>query len=198
MIGYDGLAKWYDRLQYFVFGDTLLKLQQELVMQVSKGDRVLFIGGGTGAALPALMQQKPVSVDYVEKSEKMLRIAREKTDQVVYIQKDYLEYKGSDYDVIVTFFVLDVFSLNDLQHVCNRIYSMLKPGGLLLYADFKAPQSARHKFLLWLMIGFFRVSTRLGSTQLLDHSMVLKALGFSTIRTTDRLDGFLRGEVFRK
>ncbi len=198
MVGYNGLARWYDNLQSFVFGDKLISIQSEMLAWVSPGDKVLFVGGGTGKVLSDLLEKKPISIDFLELSENMLSIAQARTNEPNYIHADVLEYEGKEYDCVLLFFVLDVFNKEDLNRACERILKILKPGGLVLYADFQSPQTIYHKVLLWMMIRFFKVTTDIGSTALLNHSLALRNTGFYTVEKMSRQDGFIAGEVLRK
>ena len=80
MPGFDLIAPVYDRLAGFVFGR---RLRQAAAWVVAAGlpptaRRILFIGGGTGRLLPAVLHTAPTAqVLYVEASGEMLRLARQ-------------------------------------------------------------------------------------------------------------------------
>ena len=72
------------------------------------------------------------------------------------------------YDCIITNFFLDVFSENHLFEVMSFLRNRLSSDGVWLCSDFRSTGRLGHKFLLWLMHGFFRMFTALESRNLLD------------------------------
>ncbi|MEL6133253.1 MAG: hypothetical protein AAFR59_07810, partial [Bacteroidota bacterium] len=71
-ISYDWIARGYDQLAKWVYGDLLLAAQREAIAQLGEGAHVLWIGGGTGRVIPALLEQKIASLTFVDASQKML------------------------------------------------------------------------------------------------------------------------------
>ncbi|MBC7448349.1 MAG: SAM-dependent methyltransferase, partial [Hymenobacteraceae bacterium] len=73
------MAPFYDVLAGGVFGGALRRAQVWTISQGLPGEarRILFIGGGTGAVLPAVLAHAPAAhVLYVEASVAMLARAR--------------------------------------------------------------------------------------------------------------------------
>ena len=86
------IAPFYDVLARIVFGNAILKAQTTHLSEINENDQVLILGGGTGK----LLEHIPFCdrVDYVEKSEKMIRIAKRRlvNRSVNFVNHDFLNY----------------------------------------------------------------------------------------------------------
>ena len=200
MNNFDNIASIYDYLKGLFFGSTLEDLESGLVRSMKPGLSYLVIGGGTGAVIPAIIENFPVSVDYVEKSSKMISLAAKRpgAEVVTFHHCDINDFVPGKYDVIITGFVLDVFNERSLMHVVSQLGQALMPEGIWLYTDFQRTGKIRHKFLIRLMIVFFRLSVRLQAESLFDHHTALKQAGFKLYKEITALKGLVAARVYAR
>lgn len=174
---FDSVARFYDALAYLVFGNSIQHVQHAHLEWIRKNDGVLILGGGTGKLLPAIPPCR--KIDYVEKSNRMLRKAksREVSNSITFIHSDFTEHAFENkYDVIICPFFLDCFSKDNLIKVLNKCQFLMNSGGSLIVSDFQKTNS--NAWLLYLMQRFFRVLTNLDSHKLPDIDHHLKAHSF--------------------
>lgn len=159
--GFDRLASAYSSLSKVVFGVAPEQAQQHFITSVNAGDCILILGGGSGDFLKSLLKhQAEITVDYIDISQKMIRLAREKThnpSNVNFIAGTEQVIPNRKYTVIITNFYLDLFSDNTLQNIVQKIKTHLTPGARWLATDFVS-KKGWHKIMLWMMYRFFRIA----------------------------------------
>ena len=175
---FDAIAPYYDFLQWVVFGRQLLAATTHFFDCIAPGSRVLVVGGGTGQLLDYLPHG--CQVDYLEKSQKMIDLARKNRPQPTYILGDILKFRRKrQYDVVICPFVLDVFCPVNIKEVLLVIRGLIRPEGLLLVSDFALTNKWWHEATLWVMYNFFAKMSGLEADKLLDIMSLLKDAGFS-------------------
>jgi len=184
---FDKVAPYYDQLARLIFSDSIKKAQLEFLDQIKPKSKVLILGGGTGWIIQELMAiEKDVEVFYVEKSSKMLEIARSRLNSED-LQKTHFIYNSIEdwnteinFDIVICNFFLDVFSEVKLQQkIIPKLKYLLKSGGKLLVADFQNKKNLLwQKLLLWMMHVFFGKVSKLESKQLTNFGDVLGRAGF--------------------
>jgi ubiquinone/menaquinone biosynthesis C-methylase UbiE len=95
------------------------------------------------------------------------------------------------YDLVITYFFLDVFSEIDLQKVIDKIKITLKKDAVWLYSDFNQPKTYWQKLLMFIMKVFFRLTTRLKWNQLPNILKLLKDNSFKIESKTYYFGGFI-------
>lgn len=205
------VAPFYDQLSQMVFGRSLYRSQLVHLDLIPAGARVLLIGGGTGRILPALLQQTACrEVVFLEASEKMLTKARElvaghaQASRVVFRlgTEEDLE-PGERFDVILTFFFLDLFSPALLEGIARRLLGALAPGGWWLASDFVRPGGPRLRragaaLLFSAMYLFFRLTCGLSATTLPDWQALLARLGLKSVKSCYFYHGLIRAVACQK
>jgi ubiquinone/menaquinone biosynthesis C-methylase UbiE len=160
--GFDFLAPVYQTLTDSIFGKKLELSQLQFISCIKADDQVLVLGGGSGNLLKSLLHHQPrVIVDYIDISEKMIQLAREKTQNpstVNFIAGTEQNIPDRKYTVVITNFYLDLFSDTALQSVIQKIKTHLTPDAQWLATDFVSDKSW-HKILLRIMYRFFRIAT---------------------------------------
>ena len=159
---FDFVAPYYDLLVKVVFGRSILNAQLVHLARIQKKDTVLVLGGGTGKLLHHIPSCK--TIDFVEKSRKMIAKARKRLENRVinFIHEDFLEYESKhQYDVIICPFFLDCFEKQNLEIVIAKCKSLISTGGYLITTDFESETSG--KFLLATMHIFFGFTSNLES-----------------------------------
>ena len=184
---YDRIAWFYDALAGLVFGPALRQAQQAaLLAGLPPGaPRVLILGGGTGWALAEVLRQRPAArVLYLEASAQML--ARARRYQPAFDQNAQVEFRlgteqdlrpDEQFDVLITFFVLDCFPAALLPAALRRLSTARHPAAPWLLADFRLPRRWWQRVLLRTMYLFFRLTTGLQARTLPDLPAALAALG---------------------
>ena len=202
---YNHIAFIYDALVRFVFGNQLLQAQRHFFSQLPKDANILFVGGGTGEILPELLSiAKPCLIDYVELSPKMISMAKKKCSQnkyVHFIQNDFNDFVPSKkYDVVITFFFLDLFKEEKINVLIQKINIALSAEGLWLFTDFVDRGHYRwyHKVFVKLMYVFFRVFTNVERHKLPNFSEHFTKHSFHTIKVKSFFHGLISSKVITK
>lgn len=187
--GFDAVAAFYDVLARLVYGPALHRAQQAaLDAGLPPGaPRVLVIGGGTGWVLGEILRRRPgAHILYLEASPHMLARSRAWLQQHAARHAAQVEFRlGTEaalrpqeqFDAVLTFFFLDLFTPNRLRGITERLHAALVPGGSWLLADFGPPRRWWHRLLLWLMYRFFRFSAGIGARQRPPMEAELRRLG---------------------
>lgn len=197
--GFDRLAPVYDYLSRIVFGKSLPYAQQYFLTSIRADDRILILGGGSGDFLRSVLKHQPsVVIDYIDISEKMIRLAREKTQNpstVNFIVGTEQNIPDSRYSVVITNFYLDLFSDNTLQYVVQKIKAHLQPGGQWLVTDF-VNEKWWHQMMLGVMYRFFRIITHIEATHLPQWTQCLIKNGATQIDSKRFYGGFIEAKVY--
>jgi len=205
------VARLYDWLASIVFGRAqrraqLAALQAGLPL-AGPVPRVLVLGGGPGWVLIELLRRCPAArVLYLETSAAMLgqaqaqlaRCAPDKARQVAFRQGSEHDLRpGEQFDAIVTFFVLDCFTLADFPGAMARLQAARRPGAPWLVADFRPPRSWWQRGLLWAMYLFFRVVVGLRARQLPPWPAALANACDAIAYESEFYSGFIASQVWR-
>jgi SAM-dependent methyltransferase len=148
---------------------------------------VLVLGGGAGWVLSEIWRQRPqAQVLYVEVSAAMLARTRARLRRHPAPPGAAVELRqgteaalqpGEQFDVIVTFFVLDCFTAAALPGALARLAAARAPGAPWLVADFRPAPRGWRRWLLWAMYRFFGLTVGLRAQQMPPWPEGLAALG---------------------
>ena len=212
-MNFDPLAPWYRTLETVAFGTALQRCRVALLDQVTTPRRALIVGEGNGRFLCELLRRHPgVEVDCVDASERMLRLARERVEDVLgegatnvqWLHHDITVWNPLEdcYDLVVTHFVLDCFAAPTLQAIVRKLARAATHEANWLVADFSIPESriARLRAQVWLavMYRFFRLTTGIEAKQLVDATPLMIQGGFVRARHRMLLSGILKSELWRR
>lgn len=198
---FDKIAPYYDQFARLIFSDSIKKAQVEFLDQIAPKSKVLILGGGTGWILQEVMtKEKDVVIFYVEKSSKMLEIARSQLDsenlQKIHFIHNSIEDWNTEinFDMLICNFFLDVFTEQKLQQqIIPKLKFLLKPEGKLLVADFQNKKNLLwQKLILWMMHVFFGKVSKLESKHLSNFGAALCSAGFDLEKGRD----FHRSMIF--
>ena len=202
-MSFDFAAFFYDFLVRIVFGKRLYEAQVALFGALPKNTSVLIIGGGTGEFLNQFITEvKPVNIDYLEASLKMLDIALRKHQDIENIRFIHGNENSLDlgmYDVVLTPFVLDLYSEKELMLMVHKIQSKLNPGAVWLVTDFYTDKDSpfMHRALLKTMYLFFNLISGVKARQLPDYENILKQNYMHLMKGQMHVNGFVRSLLYQ-
>ncbi len=203
---YNLIAGIYDRLVYFVFGKRLWDAQREFLHTIPADASVLVLGGGTGRFLHAMPAQVG-KIYYIDASEKMLRIARQQepphlSGKIQWAHGTETVLKpGKTYDVIITFFYLDLFTAEKLENIMALLRQTLHEDGLWLMCDFELSATTHRwwqSILVKTMLLFFKIMTRLEAKKLLPFAAFFARHQLIAQREASFCKGMVRSVVYVK
>jgi tRNA (cmo5U34)-methyltransferase len=196
---FDGIAKYYDRLARIVFGSAIRDAQTCFLDRIPDHSNVLVLGGGSGWWLNGLIAQKPAcKIRYIEVSAGMLELARKNSktgSQIEFVLGTEESTGVGQFDVVITYFFLDLFDEERLQHVVDIIKGKLASKGVWLVSDFVNTRWW-HGPALFIMYRFFRTTTGLKTKKLVDWNNSLRANGLCERETRLFYRHFIKSVVF--
>ena len=175
--GFDAVAWYYDRLARIVFGKSICRSQTCFLSTLSSTSNILVLGGGTGWWLKEFLQKKPgCRILYVDASPAMLNLAKKAVGDdkriTFRLGTENSIKEVHEFDAVITFFFLDLFSHEKLRDVIAGIKIALKPNARWLVSDF-INTTWWHACILSVMYFFFRISTGLQNKSLPDWTGLL-------------------------
>ncbi|MDB5110446.1 MAG: hypothetical protein JWR67_1560 [Mucilaginibacter sp.] len=201
---YDNSAWFYDSLSQFVYGKALVKAQVYLLQYIQAGSNILIAGGGTGWILEEITRLQPsgLQITYVEVSAKMTALSQKRNtgnNQVTFIN-DAIEQinPANDFDVIITPFLFDNFTVQTQQLVFNHLNSLLKPNGIWLNTDFQLTGKLWQSVLLKCMFLFFKIWCNIETTQLHQVEPCFVKNGYYTIANKTFFANFIISKAYKK
>ena len=199
------VARFYDFLAKLVFGQAqrraqLVALQAGLPL-AGPAPRVLVLGGGSGWVLLELLRQCPTArVLYLETSATMLALAQQRLRreapalgaQVAFRQGSEQNLEPAEqFEAIITFFVLDCFTLAEFPAALARLQAARRPGAPWLVADFWPSQRWWQQGMLRVMYLFFNLTVGLRARQLPPWPTALTELGLLNRYQSTHYKGFI-------
>lgn len=205
------VARVYDQLASLVFGRAQRRAQMAALRAglplAGPMPRVLVLGGGPGWVLTELLRQCPTArVLYLETSAAMLGLAQARLARHAPALIAQVEFRqgserslrpGEQVDALVTFFVLDCFTLAELPGALARLQAARRPGAPWLVADFRPARNWWQRGLLRAMYLFFRATVGLRARQLPPWPTALAELGNTNTYKSEFYFGFIAGQVWR-
>jgi SAM-dependent methyltransferase len=196
----DRIARLYRWLEYAVFGRTLERARTALLGEISNTRRVLALGAGDGRALEALVAVAPgARIDYVDRSAKMLQLARTRvrSPRVNFRQADARQasFPDTEYDGLVTHFFFDCFDQQELPLVIANAAAAAAPEAAWIVSEFR-PASPAARLLIAVMYKFFGAATGLKTRRLVDHHPLLERHGFRLARAQPAWGGMIVSEMW--
>jgi ubiquinone/menaquinone biosynthesis C-methylase UbiE len=211
-VSFDSIAPAYRTLETIAFGGGLQRARVACLGEIGTPRRALIVGEGNGRFLCELLRRHSnVAVDCVDASERMLELARRRSQRrsparatrIRFLQQDITSWMPSEasYDLIVTHFFLDCFSGNRIAEVVKRLSRSATPSATWLLADFCLPEGfPRIRASLWLaaMYRFFRFTAGIEAAKLEDPSPFLRNAGFALASQHLSRRGMVKSELWRR
>jgi len=200
----DPIARWYRWFEYLGFGRELERRREAFLPSVADARRILVLGDGDGRFLVKLVEQnQAASIDYVDVSSRMLAIARDRAgDSVTYHLADArtIPLPAAQFDLIVTHFFLDCFKQPDAELLIARLARAAKDNARWLISEFRQPDGGWRAMWARAWLGslyfFFRVTTGLTTSSLIDHHPLLERAGFRLTRHQSSRFNLLASELW--
>lgn len=212
-VSFHRVAAFYDLLANLVFGNSIRKAQRRYLTEIREGSEVLIVGGGTGWILKDLLHLRNCRIIYLETASSMRKRAEQhyrklkkrflsRGSEVIFVQGSVSALPAdSAYDVVITFFLLDLYAPATARQLMISLKARLKPDGLWLFSDFeKSPHWVKtlwQRPLLWLMYRFFRLTTNLQNDELPDFRQLFHSLAFREVKQAYYYGRFIRTAVYQ-
>jgi ubiquinone/menaquinone biosynthesis C-methylase UbiE len=201
---YDNASWFYERLSKLVFGNAQVNAQEYFLNLIPAGANILIIGGGTGQILESIAKLYPsgLHITYVEISANMMALSRKRyvgQNEVIYITQDIASLNlTQQFDVVITAFLFDNFSTQQLDEIFPRIHQRLKPQGLWLNTDFQLTGPAWQKAMLKAMYYFFKLLKAVKVTQLPNTSEVFMKHQYQLLAKKTFYKNFIIAKAYKK
>jgi demethylmenaquinone methyltransferase/2-methoxy-6-polyprenyl-1,4-benzoquinol methylase len=188
---YQRVASVYDGLAALYSGGGIRRAKLAHLTWVEPGQRILYVGSGTGLEAVAARSQG-AEVTLLDTSSAMLDRAQHRFERDglavgapgVELRLEALEAHtpARPYDVVVASFFLNVYGQSSLSGAIARLGELVRPGGRLVVADFAAPSAARtlravQRAYYVPPLVLFRVLTQNPWHELYDYARALEAFG---------------------
>lgn len=203
---YNPTAFFYDALNRIVFGKATVKSQVWLLNNVPANAHILIIGGGTGWILEELaaVHNSGLHITYIESADKMLNRSKKrkiKNNDVVFVLQDARYFiPDTLYDIIMTPFLFDNFSTEQVKNLIKHFYPFMSANGLWLVTDYQLTKKGRvwQKILLKTMYTFFRWLSHVEVKDLPEIDNCFDSLKFHKKNAKCFYGGFIQSAVYQK
>lgn len=209
--GFDRLARIYRLLEYGVFGGMLQRARTALLAPLATCQDVLVVGDGDGRGLRALLDLAPaIRCTSLDASAAMLRQADRRVRrahpeaQVTWLCEDVRRWRPAPaaYDAVVTAFVLDCFTAEEVERIVSTIVAGLRPGGQWLFVDFDRPSGGIGRIeadvLVPFLYAFFRWQTGIAARALPPSAAILEGHGLVAVETRTFRRGLVRATRYER
>ena len=137
---YDALAEGYEQ-RVEILREVTEKAVSLFEDQIKTGKEVLELGPGVGLATQ-LLTQHGFSPTGVELSPKMAAFSQKRNPSVEILVGDFLEMKfKKQFDGVFAFAFIHLFPKEDAQRVIEKVYRILKPGGIFYVGTTESAES---------------------------------------------------------
>lgn len=136
---FDKIAFKYDFINNIMSLNTQYKIKQKCIelLNINTGNNILDLCCGTGdLAILAKKDQPQCHITGVDFSEKMLEIAKRKSDKIHFLQADAtnLPFEDNTFDIVTMGFGLR--NIQNAEKAIEEVQRVLKPNGKFLHLDF--------------------------------------------------------------
>jgi ubiquinone/menaquinone biosynthesis C-methylase UbiE len=201
---YNNSARFYDGLARLVYGKALVNAQVYLLKHIPPNSKILIVGGGTGWVLEELtrIHSSGLQITYVEISVNMMVRSKKRNignNHITFIN-DAIENVNlpADFDVVLTPFLLDNFTEQNLNKIFNSINTLLKPTALWLNASFQLTGKWWQPFLLQSMFVFFKILCSIEASKLPGINKLFEDADYQLLEEKSFFGEFIGTRVYRK
>lgn len=200
---FDKVAGYYDLALKLTLGKTIEKSQIQFLSEtISSNHHVLVLGGGTGSILPPILKCQPSRILYLEASLKMMNIAKKKAGEdhrVEYRHGTHVDMDESEnFDIVITPYVLDCFSKEELNTAFPLVSSKLKNNGLWLISDFTPESGFLNKLVVKCLYIVFTLLVGLRVHQLPNFESYFIKYGYDLVDRKYYLNKLIFSSIYKK
>ena len=203
--GFNWISGVYDRAARVVFGKAILNAQLTFLDDIPINCKILILGGGTGRILEEMIRVNPRrAIWYIDASSAMLERAKERLRELPAHDVHFLHGTVNSipgeikFDVVITNFFLDLFTVQSLVGIMEKIDKALLTESLWLVTDFVNGKKLYQRLLLYAMYLFFRITSKLEARKLPPWEAMLKKWGFKKLKSALFFNAFIKSAVFIK
>lgn len=206
--GFDRVARAYRTLERLAFGGALERARFAHLPALAGCRDILVVGDGDGRCVARLAAIVPdARIHCVDASAAMLallraRIAPADRARISCEQADIrtMALPVRAYDAVLTMFVLDCLTDEEVARLAARLARALRPGGRWLFVDFSIPAGGwrRLRARAWvaLLYTFFRWTTGLTVSSLPASEAIIASAGLTPGSALTFEQGLIRGVLF--
>lgn len=203
---YDKIATSYDLIRRVVLGNTIVKAQVCLLKYIPANSSVLIVGGGTGWIIEEItkIHDAGLMIDYVESSKKMIALSEKRNkgkNNINFIHQPVEAYTTTTkYDIIITPFLFDNFTIDKIEIIFTKLNSFLKNDGSWLYADFVYDENKGRlwqRALLKIMYWFFHITCNIETQQLINMDQFFDPL-YNPVYQESYYHDFIQSVVYQR
>ena len=147
MSSFDARAREWDKDKMHMERSVAIAAELQKMIPLNHSMKALEYGAGTGI-LSFLLKDKFSEITLMDSSQEMIKVCEEKVEyhNAKHIKPIWYDLEHKDYaekfDVIYNQMVLH--HVNDVEHILNKFYSLLNPGGYLAIADLYTEDGSFH------------------------------------------------------
>ncbi len=204
---FNRLARPYRWMEIFSFGPWLMLCRCALLCECRGARHSLALGDGDGRFMARLLgENSAIRVDAVDASPAMLEALLCRAGphaarvRAVHADVRFWQPDNPPYDLIVSHFVLDCLTTEEVQSLAGKLAGAVSPGALWIVSEFAVPGNwfgqlvARPLVaILYLAFGWL---TGLQVRSLPDHCFALRQAGFNLQKRKGWLGGLLVSELW--
>jgi ubiquinone/menaquinone biosynthesis C-methylase UbiE len=210
MTNFDPVAGIYRALEYLAFGRALEAVRFHYLAHLRDCRHVLILGEGDGRFLERLVALAPrATIRCIDSSAAMLARAADRLTPAARVRVAFecadvraAEIPPAAYDAVVTMFVLDCLSPDEVTAVVMRLATGLQDQGVWLFADFSLPASGWRRLRARVWVGglhaFFRWRTGLSVRELPPSEAILVEAGFRVVDRATWQHGLLTAALYAR
>lgn len=204
---FDGLARLYRWMELFTFGSYLARCRSTFLSDCASCRQALVLGDGDGRFTAQLLRANPaIEIDAVDASPAMLaallRRAASHRARVAVFCADIRGWQPPNppYDLVVTHFLLDCLTTEDVQSLAVTLRGKLTDRALWIVSEFAVADGWFGRLIaapvVAILYRVFGVLTGLSIRTLPAHAAALSQAGFTLARRQKRLGGLLISELW--
>jgi len=194
---YNHIASFYDQLSW-VLNKSYRTSKLSFLQELQEGDKVLWIGGGTGRNLPHILKKIGESgkLFYMEASSKMIEKAQNKVppllkSRITFLhQSDFSKIPMITVDMVLTQYLLDILADKEIHLLFQAMDIRSDIHTKWIFVDFFKVKGKG--WLIQLMIRFFRIATRNPRRNLPDYNRFFTDYGWKFIYKKSLEKGFIQ------
>jgi SAM-dependent methyltransferase len=204
---FDGLAGIYRWMEWLTFGPWLWRCRCAHLGELQSRRSALLLGDGDGRFTARLLNENhSVVVDAIDASPAMLaalmRRAGSNGNRVRTRAADLRAWQPEreDYDLIVTHFLLDCLTTEEIAELAAKLWPHLGPDCVWVVSEFSVPPGWFGRIFAFPLVSAlyraFRLLTGLTISNLPNHRAALGSAGFAVVSQRTWLRGLLSSELW--